>query len=219
MLGGRARRHEQSLIAGAALPATLPEPTKRREPRRARRERARGRALGEDAELAHNRRIPDPTLGVGYTFDNLLVSGDQHQTLAFTLGIPLPMFDRGDKDAEAAIANARAIELEDQAEVRADRGMYDALDAQRAMLQQTIDKLETAEIPKSTQIIAQTRKAFDLGQARLADLILVQRAHRELLLQVLDTQFELFNTRAQLRHVLGLDDQLGARSSSHEETR
>ena len=71
---------------------------------------------------------------------------------------------------------------------------------------QTLAKLQNAEIPKSAQIIEQTRKAFDLGQARLADLLLVERSHRDLLLEVLDTRFDLFNVRAQLRQALGLDD-------------
>lgn len=200
---------EKTLIAGAALPAKLPETQGAVEGRAERvANQLEGKALGVDAELARARRIPDLTLGIGYTFDNLLISGDQHQTLAFSVGIPLPIFDRGDKDAEAARASAMAIQREDEAEVRADRGAYDALESQRTMLQQTIDRLDQEAVPKSTQIIAQTQKAFDLGQARLADLIQVQRAHRELLLQVLDTQFELFNTRVQIRHVLGLDDQI-----------
>ena len=62
-------------------------------------------------------------------------------------------------------------------------------------------------VPKSARIIEQTRRAFDLGQAPLADLLLVERAHRDLLLELLDTRFDLFNVRAQLRQQLGLDDQ------------
>jgi hypothetical protein len=75
------------------------------------------------------------------------------------------------------------------------------------MLESTIAKLESDTVPKSTQIIAQTRRAFDLGQAPLADLLLVERAHRDLLLELLDTRFDLFNVRALLRQQLGLDDQ------------
>lgn len=201
---------EKVLIAAAPLPATLPEPAHAAEDRAAIRASGLERkALGSDAELAHARRIPDVTLGVGYTLDNLTVAGDQHQSLAFTVGIPLPMFDRGEHDAAAARANAHALELEDQATIREARGTYDALARQRTMLNAMIARLTDDAVPKSTQIIQQTQRAFDLGQARLADLVQVQRAHRELLLEVLDTQFELFNTRVQMRHVLGLDDLAG----------
>ena len=139
-------------------------------------------ALGNDATLARNRRIPDPTLGLGYLYDNLTVAGNQHQQLMITLGFALPVFDRGDHDAAAARST------------------------QRATLETTLGRLETQAVPKSTQIITQTRKAFDLGQARLADLLLVERAHRDLLMEVLDTRFDLFTVRAQLRQALGLDD-------------
>ena len=198
-----------ALDAGAPLPDALPEPQKAIEDRPARQAtKLEAEALGNDAELAHNRRIPDPTLGVSYMYDRYSYGGGLPQTLAVTIGIPLPLFDTGSHDAAAARANARAIVAEDQATLREARGVVEALIAQRQTLVQTLSKLETVEIPKSTQIISQTRKAFDLGQARLADLLLVERAHRDLLLEVLDTRFDLFNVRAQLRQALGLDDEI-----------
>jgi len=198
-----------AIDAGAPLPASLPEPQKAIEDRPVRQaSKLEAEALGYDATLAHARRIPDPTLGVSYMYDRYQFGGGLPQSLAVTIGIPLPLFDRGTHDAAAARANARAIVAEDQANVREARGVVDALLAQRDTLVQTLAKLENAEIPKSTQIIAQTRKAFDLGQARLADLLLVERAHRDLLLEVLDTRFDLFNVRAQLRQALGLDDEI-----------
>jgi cobalt-zinc-cadmium efflux system outer membrane protein len=198
-----------ALDAAAPLPDALPEPQKAIEDRPARQAtKLEAEALGNDAQLARNRRIPDPTLGVSWTYDRYAYGGSLPQTLAVTVGIPLPLFDTGAHDAAAARASARAIVAEDQATLREARGIVDALVAQRQTLVQTLQKLETVEIPKSTQIISQTRKAFDLGQARLADLLLVERAHRDLLLEVLDTRFDLFNVRAQLRQALGLDDEI-----------
>jgi cobalt-zinc-cadmium efflux system outer membrane protein len=164
-------------------------------------------ALGWDATLAHNRRIPDPTIGAGYTLDNLTVSGDQHQSLMVTLGIPLPVFDRGDHDEAAARASARAAAAEDRAAVRDAAGQVEALVAQRAQLEAAVARLTSDTVPKSARIVAQTRRAFDLGQASLSDLLLAERAHRDLQLELLDTRFDLFNVRAQLRQQLGLDDQ------------
>ena len=205
----------KALDAAAPLPANLPEPDSAIEQRPARQAtKLEAAALGWDAELAHARRIPDPTLGVAYTYDRYQFSGDLPQQLAVTIGIPLPVFDRGTHDAAAARANARAIEAEDRAIVREQRGTVDALLAQRDRLVQTLATLEKDEIPKSTLIIEQTRKAFDLGQARLADLLLAERAHRDLLLEVLDTRFDLFNVRAQLRQALGLDDEIARLRSS-----
>lgn len=199
----------QALDAGAPLPAALPTTATavaNRPQRQA--QKLEVEALGYDASLANARKIPDPTIGIGYMLDNLTVAGNQHQQLLFSVGFALPFFDRGDHDAAAARANARAIEAEDRAAVREAHGMVDALLAQHATLVTTLQRLEADSVPKSTQIIVQTRKAFDLGQARLADLLLVERAHRDLLLEVLDTRFDLFTVRAQLRQALGLDDEV-----------
>jgi cobalt-zinc-cadmium efflux system outer membrane protein len=196
-----------TLDAAAPLGEAIADPTSAIETRPARvASKLEGDALNWDAKLAHNRRIPDPTIGVGYTLDNLTVSGDQHQSLLFSVGIPLPLFDRGDHDEAAARANARSIAAEDAAAVRDARGQVEALIAQRAALEATLAKLEHDAIPKSTQIIQQTKTAFDLKDARLADLLLVERSHRDLLLEVLETRFDLFTVRAQLRQQLGLDD-------------
>jgi cobalt-zinc-cadmium efflux system outer membrane protein len=198
-----------ALDAAAPLPAQLPAPDEAIERRPVREaSRLEARALGWDATLAYRRRIPDPTLSVSYMIDNLVQAGNQHQQAIFAVGIPLPAFDRGDHDAAAARANARAIEAEDIAAIREQHGLVQSLLAQRDTLQTTLATLERDAVPKSTQIVAQTRHAFDLGEARLADLLLVERAHRDLLLEVLDTRYDLFNVRAQLRQALGLDDQV-----------
>lgn len=197
-----------ALDDAAPLPASLP-PADQAIAHRPIREASRleAQALGQDAVLAGRRIIPDPTLGVSYLLDNLVVAGNQHQQLVFSLAFPLPFFDRGNHDAAAARANAHALQAQDEAEIREAHGVVESLLAQRDTLQATLHQLETEAVPKSTQIIEQTRKAFDLGQARLADLLLVERSHRDLLLEVLDTRYDLFNVRAQLRQALGLDDE------------
>ena len=164
-------------------------------------------ALGDDATVARRRAVPDPTVGVAYTYDNLVVAGNQQQTVMVSLSIPLPMFDRGGHDAAALQATARANAADDRAALETARGAVVALEAQRTQLVATLSRLEADAVPKSARIVQQTRRAFDLGQAGLADLLLAERAHRELLLEVLDTRFDLFNVRAQLRQALGLDDE------------
>ncbi|HEY4245183.1 MAG TPA: TolC family protein [Kofleriaceae bacterium] len=196
------------LDGGAPLPPTMPGTDEAIE---ARPERAAThleiQALNKDADLAHARRIPDPTFGLGYTYDRFNESGDLRHSLLFSVAIPLGIFDTGAHDAAAARANAHAAEATERAEVREAKGQVEALFAQRKTLEMTLTTLERDQVPKSAQIIEQTRKAFDLGQATLGDLLLVERAHRDLLLEVLDTRFDLFNVRASLREQLGLDDQ------------
>jgi cobalt-zinc-cadmium efflux system outer membrane protein len=202
-----------ALDAGAPLPAELPATAAAIDDaidHRAARQAGRLEvgALGSDATLAEHREIPDVTVGVGYTYDNLTVAGNQAQTAMFSLSFPLPFFDRGNHDAAAARANARAATADDRATALTQHGEVEALRAQRATLEATLHTLETDAVPKSEKIVEQTRRAFDLGQAGLADLLLAERSHRELLLEVLDTRFDLFNVRVQLRQDLGLDDQI-----------
>jgi cobalt-zinc-cadmium efflux system outer membrane protein len=202
-----------ALDTGAPLPTELPttapaidEAIDRRAARQA--SKLEVGALGSDATLAEHREIPDLTVGVGYTYDNLTVAGNQAQSAMVSLSFPLTLFDRGTHDADAARANARAATADDRASALTQHGEVEALRAQRATLESTLHILETDAVPKSAQIVEQTRRAFDLGQAGLAELLLAERAHRELLLEVLDTRFDLFNVRAQLRQDLGLDDQI-----------
>ena len=198
-----------TLDVAAPLPAQLPEPGAAIAARPARvASRLEANALDWEATLAEHRKIPDPTFGVSYTFDNYEYGGAVPSSLTFSVGIPLPLFDRGHHDAQAARATAHAVEAEDQAEVREAEGAVEALFAQRAALTDMLATLEHDAVPKSTKIIAETRKAFDLGQVRLNDLLMVERAHRDLLLEVLDTRFELFGVRGQLRQALGLDDSI-----------
>lgn len=197
------------LDAAAPLPATLPEAERAIASRPARAaSRDEQAALHWDSVLAERRAIPDPTIGLGYTHDTYQYSGSAPNTLMLSVGIPLPIFDRGKHDAAAARATAKAVAAEDAAEVRAASGEIEALLARRKSLGDTLAQLEAETVPQSTRIIEQTRRAFDLGQTRLADLLLVERAHRDLLLDVLDTRFELFAVRGQLRQALGLDDEV-----------
>ena len=199
----------QDLDQAAALPATLPEAATAIVARPAHAAtRAEMDALNWDARLAEHRRIPDPTIGLTYTYDTYQYSGSVPQSLAVSVGIPLPLFDTGTHDAQAARASAKALEAETAAEVHEASGAVSSLMSRRDTLMQILNKLETESVPASTKIIEQTRKSFDLGQSRLADLILVERSHRDLLLDVLDTRFELFEVRAQLRQQLGLDDEV-----------
>jgi cobalt-zinc-cadmium efflux system outer membrane protein len=191
----------------APLPGALPETQRSVEQRPAHAaQRLEASALGRDAVLAEHRKIPDPTLGVSYTYDNYVAGGSIPQTLAFSVGIPLPFFDTGEHDAAAARANARAIAASEQAVIRSELGLVEAYLRQRDALEKKLERLEKESVPKSEFIVKKTREAFDLGQSGLAELLLAEQQRRDLVGQALDTRFDLFNVRVNLRQALGLDD-------------
>ncbi len=196
-----------TLDTAAALPAELSDAARAVADRPSHQaQRLEASALGQDAVLADHRKIPDPTVGLAYTYDNYAFGGSLPHSIAVSVGIPLPLLDRGNHDAAAARANARSIELSEDATIRTELGAVQGLRKQFLAVKATLDRYERESLPRSRAIVEQARKAFDLGQSGLAELLLDERAHRDLVHKILDTRFELFNVRAQLRRALGFDD-------------
>jgi cobalt-zinc-cadmium efflux system outer membrane protein len=194
------------LEQAASLPATLPGSPSALE------QRADVKALGleseaarEDALLARRRVLPDPAIRIGYTHDNLLVSGDQENTLSFGLTFPFPIFDYGQHDSSRALARALELEHTKAATLLSASADVEELASRRAFLQRGLETLEKEAVPRSESILSTTRKAFDQGQVSLTDLLIARRTHIGLLLGVLDLKFDFFSVRSELRRVLGLD--------------
>ncbi len=197
---------DQTLATGGIVPAALPDPAASLTARPDLRSLDLNRlAAGEDATLARHRAIPDPTVGLVYTHDQFLVSGNLGNYLGVSVSVPLPVFDTGSHDA--AKAEAKAGELREQARgvTLEARAAIDGLAERRRWLESAIARLHGDAIPRSLEVVAATRKAYDTGHVSLSDLILVERTHRELVIKALDLAFELFSTRSDLRHALGLD--------------
>ncbi|HEX3762819.1 MAG TPA: TolC family protein [Kofleriaceae bacterium] len=202
-----------TLDTAAAVPAELADATRAVADRPSHQaQRLEASALGQDAVLADHRKLPDPTIGLTYTYDNYNYSGSLPHSLAVSVGIPLPLLDRGNHDAAAARASARSIELEEDATLRTELGAVEGLRKQFLAVRATLERYERESLPRSQAIVEQARKAFDLGQTGLAELLLDERVHRDLVHKILDTRFELFGVRTQLRRALGLDD-VAARSA------
>ncbi len=170
------------------------------------------RALGlgrdsarQDAVLARRRKIPDPNFSLGYVHDNLVISGDQPRTLQFGVSIPLPVFDRGQHDAEKA--ERRAVELDQTAEAERERGRseVEALLQRKATLEETLRTLDTEAVPTSKGVLDSTVAAVNRGGMSMTDLLLARRTHIDLMLKVMDLRFDLFSVRNDLRRALGLD--------------
>lgn len=197
---------DQTLVAGGLLPEPLPDAGASLGERPDLRSLDLNRqAAGEDATLARHRAIPDPTVGLVYTHDQFLISGNLGNYVGVSVSLPLPLFDTGAH--EAAKAEARAGELREQARgvTLEARAAIDGLAERRKWLEGAIARLVKDSIPRSLDVVTATRKAYDTGHVSLSDLILVERTHRELVIKVLDLEFELFTARSDLRHALGLD--------------
>ena len=159
----------------------------------------------QDAVLARRRRIPDPNLSVGYTHDDLTISGDQPNTLLFSVALPLPVFDRGQHDARKA--EEHALELQETAtggRARA-RSEIEALLERKGFLESTLGLLQDQALPKSKAVLDAAVSAVSQGEVGMTELLLARRTHIDLLLKVMDLQFDAFSVRNDLRRALGLD--------------
>jgi outer membrane protein, heavy metal efflux system len=160
-------------------------------------------AAEHDATLASNKAIPDVTLRVGYIHDRF--PGDNLNTLAFSLALPLPVFDQG--QYESAKAKEHAVELgaEKQALLEDARADLRGLLSRKAALEKNIEVLEHDTLPRSSGVLTSAERAFHEGGASLTDLLLARRNHIALSLTRLDQRFELFQTQNELYRVLGLN--------------
>ncbi len=142
---------------------------------------------------------------LGYTHDNLVVSGSQPNTLSLSVSVPLPFFDHGQHDA--AKANARAAEQRYlvTALSASAQASYGGLVDHRAFLEAALKRLDAVAVPKSAGVLDTTQKAFGQGQVGMTDLLLARRTHLGLILNQIDMRFDYFSVRNDLRRVLGLD--------------
>ena len=67
---------------------------------------AQRRAAEEQVALADAHAVPDPTFRAGYLKDQFVISGNNPSTVFVGVTVPLPLFDRGQADAQAARVNA-----------------------------------------------------------------------------------------------------------------
>jgi cobalt-zinc-cadmium efflux system outer membrane protein len=161
-------------------------------------------AAKSDALLYKRQAIPDPTLGVAYTRDYFQAAGSQPHTISATVAIPLPLFDHGQHLARRA--EGVAAEYGYAARGLESRALYDAhaLLARRDVLREKLSTLTTNAIPRAVAVLKSSDEAYHRGQLSLTDLLLVRREHASLLLDALDTRYDLFTVRNTLYRTLSL---------------
>ena len=165
-----------------------------------------GRSSAEqEAVLARRRWIPDPTLSVGYTHDNLLISGDQPNMLQYSMSLPLPVFDRGQHEARRAEEHAAELERTADATRARARADVEALGRRKSFLEKTLREFQEQAVPKSKSVLDATVAGVSQGGMSMTDLLLARRTHTDLLLKLMDLQFDAFSVRNDLRRALGLD--------------
>src|SRR5262245_20902143 len=159
---------------------------------------AQERSAEASLQLAHNRRIPDPTFRLGYVRDQFTAAGNQENSLFAGVSVPLPVLDHGQADALQAAASAdaasrarsllRAQAARDVATLGAQA--RDAADRRRA--------LDEVSLPLARRLVDTRDRAVQQGGASLGELLLARRTLGELLLDATDVQLLSFRVAAEL---------------------
>lgn len=155
--------------------------------------------------LAERRAIPDLTVRVGYVRDWFVTSGAQPNSLYLGVSLPLPLFDHGQHDAQAAAVLASASERTRALLLESSRKSLSGIGAELAAFEERRANLRGATIPLARKIVDRLSEAVGRGAAALQDLILARRTLEELSIDALDLElaaFKLSITRARLSGVV-----------------
>jgi cobalt-zinc-cadmium efflux system outer membrane protein len=149
-------------------------------------------------QLARNRRIPDPTVRLGYVRDQFTVAGNQLNSLFAGVSVPLPMFDRGQADAmEAEAAGEAAGRAHDLLRAQAERDIDTLVDqAHEAAARR--EALESSSLPLARRLVDTLQSAVQRGGSSLSELLLARRTLGELLLAAADVRFLSFRLTAEI---------------------
>lgn len=160
------------------------------------------RAADEQATLARRRAIPDVTVRAGYTYDTFVASGNQRQSAALGVQVPLPIFDRGQADLEAAKAALTRARDTRRAIVESARATLEAEARKRELVASRIVHMTTA-IDTARSVRASMEGAAREGGTSQLDVLLAQRGHQDLLLARTDLDAEAYESALKIREAAG----------------
>lgn len=157
----------------------------------------------ERRRLGERMVIPDVTARLGYTYDTFLESGNQQQSLAVGVQIPLPVFDRGRADIEAASAVLLHAAQTRHSLVEGGRTGVDAAARRLKLLEARLQRLELA-LGKARGVRDGLQAAQQRGGMSMTDVLLGRRAYQQLLLDQIGLLGEAYDAALALRRAGGL---------------
>jgi cobalt-zinc-cadmium efflux system outer membrane protein len=161
------------------------------------------RAADERVTLAKRQAIPDVTVRFGYEYDTFMVSGDQRQSLALGMQMPLPVLDRGQADLQAASAALMRAQRARAALVSTGQITLDAAERQRTLIASRISKFRGA-LEKADSLRHSMEGAAQQGGMSQVDVLLARRRYQELLLEGAELDGDAYGAALKVRQVAAL---------------
>jgi cobalt-zinc-cadmium efflux system outer membrane protein len=160
------------------------------------------RASSAEADLARAQAIPDPTVRLGYTYDQFTISGNQANSLNVTLSLPVTIFDHGQAQLQAA--EARRARLQQQRALTL-RSSVTRLGALRELLrlQQKRQEAIAKTLPRARAVYDDLQRAANSRLLPFTDVIQARRTLDELLVEEADSYSDSFQTSVDLIAEMG----------------
>jgi cobalt-zinc-cadmium efflux system outer membrane protein len=157
------------------------------------------------AALAAARReaLPDLSVGLAFTHDEFTVSGDNANGLAFSLSLPLPLFDRGqDKLARARLDQRRAENEAARLAIVVRREVADAV-RQAVRAHALIAIFEGGMLKRADTALMVAERSWKAGSSSLLELLEAQRTYIEARAQYLKAKSDYRQAMIAVAHAVG----------------
>jgi len=131
--------------------------------------RAEERAAAADVTAARAARVPDVALGANYARE------EKQDIVQATIGIDVPLLDRGQGSAAVAAARRQRLRLAAAASERHADAERRAADAAVGMLGVAARQIDRAQGELLDRTLAQVRASYEAGDTPLAEVLAVRR--------------------------------------------
>ncbi|MBI3767641.1 MAG: TolC family protein [Deltaproteobacteria bacterium] len=173
------------------------------------------RAADEQATLARRRTIPDVTVRADYTYDTFVASGNQRQSAALGIQVPLPLFDRGQADLQAAAAALTRARGARRAIVATAAETLAVAARRRDLAASRVEHMRAA-LAMARAVRRSMEGAAREGGVSQLEVLLARRAHQELLLDRADLDADAYDAALRIREAAALFPLPAAATTSPE---
>ena len=147
--------------------------------------------------------LPDLKVSGGYTHSKFQLSGDNPETLLFSLSVPIPLFDRNQADIAAArvdIQRAANVYTELRIATHHDvRTAHVRLQSARGLL----DTFEHGMVERAERALAVAERSYRAGALSLLELLEAQRTYLETRADYLQTLYDWRQASIDLAYAVG----------------
>jgi len=148
---------------------------------------AYGQAALAARELADARKIPDPTVHLGYLRDQFVISGNQLNSVNVGVSMPLPVFDHGQGERLSAEASLRHLDEERTQRLAVAQARIPALQKRRTLSLARCQRLETQVLPQARAVLGDLERAVENRLLPMSQVIQARRVVSELYIEEADS--------------------------------